>query len=71
MSPTPLTPAEVSAIKKMVTSDTYRHMPLHTLARHRPPRRKARMSEDDQQAIFDAAGLALGYFNQGRGGRAI
>ncbi len=33
-SPTRLTPEEVSAIKEMVTSNQYRHMPLHTLARY-------------------------------------
>ena len=33
-SPTQLTPQEISTIREMVTADTYRHMPLHTLARY-------------------------------------
>jgi transposase InsO family protein len=33
-SPTQLAPEEVSAIKEMVTADTCRHMPLHTLSRY-------------------------------------
>jgi transposase InsO family protein len=33
-SPAQLTPQEISTIKEMVTSNDYRHMPLHTLARY-------------------------------------
>jgi len=33
-SPAQLTPDEFSTIKEMVTSNEYRHMPLHTLARY-------------------------------------
>ena len=33
-SPAQLTPEEVSTIKDMVTGETYRHMPMATLARH-------------------------------------
>lgn len=33
-SPTQLTPAEVAIIKEFVTSEEYRHMPLHAVARY-------------------------------------